>query len=324
MLTGKFTFSKAGAADVLEWTEVELAAPSADDVLIEHAAIGVNYIDIYHRAGVYPLALPSGLGVEGAGVVKAVGANVAHVKTGDRVAYVGGPPGAYAKARLIPAGRVVKIPDSVSFEVAAAMIFKGLTAQYLIHAAYPVAAGETVLLHAAAGGVGRIATQWLKHIGANVIAVVSSEEKATIAKAAGAAHALVNTDGSFAPAVREIAPNGVDVVYDSVGLTTYAGSLDSLKTRGMMVSFGTSSGALPANDGGIYGAKGSLYFTRPSIAHYMARRDQLEPGADMLFARIADGVLTPDQITTYALSDAAKAQSDLESRKTVGSLVLLP
>jgi NADPH2:quinone reductase len=319
---GAFKFTAPGGPEVLTWVEAEVAAPGPDEVLIEHAAIGVNYIDIYHRTGFYPLPLPSGLGVEGAGTVKAVGSNVSFVKPGDRVAYAGGPPAAYSTGRLIPAGRVVKIPDAVSFEVAAALLFKGLTAQYLIHAAYPVKAGETVLLHAAAGGVGRIAAQWLKHIGATVIGVVSTDEKAKIAKAAGVDHVIVDTDGSFAPKVREIAANGVDVVYDSVGKTTFAGSLDSLKQRGMMVSFGTSSGPIPPNDGGIFGAKGSLYFTRPSIAHYMARRDQLEPGAASLFEMLEKGIVTADKITSYKLADAAKAQADLEARKTVGSLVL--
>jgi NADPH2:quinone reductase len=320
---GAFKFTATGGLEVLTWVEAEVADSGPDEVLIEHGAVGVNYIDIYHRTGFYPLPLPSGLGVEGAGTVKVVGSNVKHVSAGDRVAYAGGPPGAYSTGRLIPAGRVVKIPDGVSFEVAAGMLFKGLTAQYLIHAAYPVKSGETVLLHAAAGGVGRIAAQWLKHIGATVIGVVGTDEKAAIAKAAGADHVIVDADGSFAPKVREIAPNGVDVVYDSVGKTTFAGSLDSLRQRGMMVSFGTSSGPIPPNDGGIFGAKGSLYFTRPSIAHYMARRDQLEPGAAALFEALQNGVVTADKITTYKLADAAQAQADLEARKTVGSLVLI-
>jgi NADPH:quinone reductase len=322
MSDGAFKFSATGGPDVLTWIEAEIAAPGPDEVLIDHAAIGVNYIDIYHRTGLYPLPLPSGIGVEGAGAVRAVGSNVTHVKPGDRVAYAGGPPAAYATARLVPAGRVVAVPNAISFDVAAGMLFKGLTAQYLIHAAYPVAAGETVLMHAAAGGVGRIATQWLTHIGAKVIAVVSTEDKAAGAKAAGAAHVIVDTEGTFAPKVREIAPDGVDIVYDSVGKTTFAGSLDSLRQRGMLVSFGTSSGTIPPNDGGILGAKGSLYFTRPSIAHYMARRDQLEPGAAAVFSALETGIVTPDQITTYALADAAKAQADLEARRTVGSLVL--
>jgi NADPH2:quinone reductase len=319
---GAYKFSATGGPDVLTWTDVEVAAPGADDILIEHAAIGVNYIDIYHRTGLYPLPLPSGIGVEGAGIVRAVGSNVSFVKEGDRVAYAGGPPGAYSTGRLVPAGRVVKIPDAVSFEVAAALLFKGLTAQYLTHAAYPVKAGETVLLHAAAGGVGRIALQMLKHIGATVIAVVSTDAKADVATGLGADHVIIDTEGTFAPKVREIVPGGVDVVYDSVGRTTFTGSLDSLRQRGMMVSFGTSSGTIAPNDGGILGAKGSLYFTRPSIAHYMARRDQLEPGAESLFAMLTDGIVTADSITPYPLSDAAKAQADLEARKTIGSLVL--
>lgn len=324
MTHAAYKFAVAGGPDVLDWTELDLPAPGADEVSLVHEAIGVNYIDIYHRSGFYPLALPSGIGVEGAGIVKAIGGNVRHVGVGDRVAYAGGPPGAYATGRLVPAGRVVGIPDAVAMDVAAAMLFKGLTAQYLVKQAYPVQTGQTVLLHAAAGGVGRIASQWLKHLGATVIGVVGSNEKADLARGAGVDHVIVDSEGTFAPGVRALVPDGVDVVYDSVGKTTFHGSLDCLRPRGMMVSFGTSSGPIPSNDGGIFGAKGSLYFTRPSIAHYMAKREQIEAASGELFELIAGGAITADRISTYALKDAAKAHADLEARKTTGSLILVP
>jgi NADPH2:quinone reductase len=323
-MTYAFRFSQTGGPEVLSWTEIELPAPGPDEIGLEHEAVGVNYIDIYHRTGAYPLPLPSGVGVEGAGRVTAVGGNVSHLSPGDRVAYVGGPPGAYAQVRLLPAGRAVKIPDWLDAKIAAATIFKGLTACYLVTQAYPVKAGETVLLHAAAGGVGRIAAAWLKHLGAHVIGVVGSEEKAAQARAAGVEHVVVSREGDFAPAVRALVPGGVDVVYDSVGRVTFAGSLDSLRPRGMLVSFGTASGPIPANDLGILGAKGSLYFTRCSIAHYMATNEQLRAGADQLFALLAAAVVPTDLVTTYPLREAARAQADLEGRRTAGSLVLLP
>lgn len=323
-MTKAVRFSAPGGPEVLTFAEVTLAAPGPDEILLRHEAIGVNYIDIYHRTGAYPLPLPSGIGVEGAGVVLAAGSNVRHVAPGERVAYVGGPPGAYAETRLLPAARAVKIPDWLEASTAAAMIFKGLTAYYLVNKARPVKVGETVLFHAAAGGVGRIATAWLKHLGAHVIGVVGSEEKAAVAKAAGAEHVIVSRDGGFAPAVRALVPVGVDVVFDSVGHDTFAGSLDSLRPRGMLVSFGTASGPIPANDYGILGAKGSLYFTRCSIAHYMATNADIAEGAAALFALIADGTIPADSITTYPLSEAARAQADLEGRRTTGSLVLVP
>jgi NADPH2:quinone reductase len=324
MSNGAFKVTTPGGAASLEWVEAAVGEPGADQIKLRHDAIGVNYIDIYHRAGAYPLPLPTGIGVEGAGVIEAIGSGVTHLAVGDRVAYAGGPPGAYADVRLVPAGRAVRLPTEIASETAAALLFKGLTAQYLIKSAYQVKAGDWVLFHAAAGGVGIIALQWLKHLGAKVIGVVSTQAKADLILSHGAIHAIVDTDGSFAAKVREIVPQGVDVVYDSVGKTSFAGSLDSLRQRGMMVSFGTSSGAIPANDMGILGAKGSLYFTRCTIAHYMATREQLVAGATDLFETIAAGVIKVGPLTKYALKDAVKAHQDLEARLTTGSLLLIP
>ena len=324
MTHGSYMITQFGPAEAMTWVSTTPGEPGATDIRLRHEAIGINYIDVYHRTGVYPLPLPSGLGVEGAGIVEAIGSAVTHLAVGDRVAYAGGPPGAYADVRMVPAARAVRLPDEVSSEAAAALFFKGLTAQYLIKSAYPVKAGETVLLHAAAGGVGQIASQWLHHLGASVIAVVGTPEKAALAKRHGAAEAIVDTDGTFAAKVRAIAPDGVDVVYDSVGKTTFAGSLDSLRVRGMMVSYGTASGPIPATDCGIFGAKGSLYFTRCSIAHYTARRDQLEAAAADLFDAIATGIVKFGEPRRYKLDAAVEAHRDLEQRRTTGSLLLIP
>jgi NADPH2:quinone reductase len=324
MVHGAYKVAAVGPAEVMEWVATEVGTPGADQIRLRHEAIGVNYIDVYHRAGVYPLPLPAGLGVEGAGIVEAVGSAVTHLKAGDRVVYAGGPPGAYADARLLPAARAVVIPEGIASDAAAALFFKGLTAQYLIRSTFPVQAGQWVLIHAAAGGVGLIACQWLLSLGANVIGVVGSEAKAALLQSFGVQHPIIDRDGTFAPKVRAIVPEGVDVVYDSVGKTTFTGSLDSLKVRGMLVGFGVSSGPVPSNDGAIFGAKGSLYYTRPSIAHYTATRAQLEGGAAELFGVVAQGIVKPGTITRYALKDAARAHRDLEARQTTGSVVLVP
>jgi NADPH2:quinone reductase len=324
MAHGAYKVVKVGPAEALEWTAVEVGQPGPEEIRLKHEAIGVNYIDVYHRTGVYPLPLPSGIGVEGAGIVEAVGSAVKHLAPGDRVVYAGGPPGGYAHARLLPAGRAVRIPDAISSEVAAAVFFKGLTAQYLIRSCVPVRAGQSVLVHAAAGGVGSLMCQWLVSLGADVIGVVSSEAKADVVRALGVKHVVVDQVGSFAAKVRAIVPSGVDVVYDSVGKTTFLGSLDSLKQRGILVQTGVSSGPAPLADGGMFAAKGSLYYTRPSIAHYMATRAQLEAGASDLFDAIATGAVKPENVTRYALKDAAQAHRDLEARRTTGSLTLIP
>lgn len=324
---GLYKFNEFGTADVLKWQEVELPAPGADEVAVRHEAIGVNYIDVYHRTGQFaaPLPLPNSLGIEGAGVIEAVGSNVNNLTVGDRVAYAGGPPGAYSTSRLIPAGRVVKIPDSISSEVAAAFIFKGLTAEYLIRRCYNVKEGDTVLMHAAAGGVGQIACQWLKSLGATVIGTVSTKHKAEIAKANGCDHVIVYTHENFSDRVREITDGkGCDVVYDSIGKDTFADSLACVKTRGTLVSFGAASGSVPLFDIAQLGTKGSIFLTRPSIAHYAATRTELEEGAAAVFKKLQQGVIKSEAITRYALGDAPQAHRDLEDRKTTGALILIP
>lgn len=320
-----FTFAQTGAPDVLTLADGPLAAPGEGQVQIRQEAIGINYIDVYHRSGTYPLPLPSGVGVEGAGVIEAIGPGVSGFNTGDRVVYAGGPPGAYATARNVPAARVVKLPDDVSMEDAASLFFKGLTVEYLIRRCFKVQAGDTVLLHAAAGGIGLIACQWLKALGATVIGTVGSDEKAALAKANGCTDTIVYTRENFVERVKEITGGaGVAAVYDSIGADTFMGSLDCLRPRGMLVSFGTASGPVPPLDLGILGAKGSLQVTRPSIAHYTAKRDELEAGAAAVFEMIRKGTLKAVGLKSYPLADAAKAQADLEGRKTAGSLVLIP
>ncbi|MGY8678857.1 quinone oxidoreductase [Bradyrhizobium sp. UFLA05-153] len=318
-------FSKVGSPDVLEWTTEELQQPAADQIQITQRAIGVNYIDIYHRSGLYPLPLPSGVGVEGVGIVEAVGESVKNFVPGDRVVYVGGPPGGYASARNVPAARALKLPDDIPTEVAASLIFKGLTVEYLIRRCHEVKKGDAVLFHAAAGGIGLIAGQWLKHIGATVIGTVSSEEKAKLARANGYDHTIIYTKENFTERVRDITRGeGVSAVYDSIGKDTFAGSLDTLRPRGILISFGTASGHVPPLDLAQLGAKGSLFVTRPSIAHYTAKREELEAAADALFEAIRLEHLKAIETKTYPLREAAQAHRDLEGRKTAGSLILVP
>lgn len=320
-----FKFSAAGGPDVLIFSEDVLAAPGEGQIQIRQEAIGVNYIDVYHRAGTYPLPLPSGVGVEGAGVIEAIGTNVSGFKVGDRVVYAGGPPGAYATARNVPAARALKLPDDISSLDAASLIFKGLTVEYLIRRCYKVAAGDTVLFHAAAGGIGLIACQWLKALGATVIGTMSSDEKAALARANGCDHTIIYSRENFVERVKEITRGaGVPVVYDSVGATTFTGSLDCLRPRGMLVSFGTASGPTPPLDLGTLGAKGSLFVTRASIAHYTAKRDELEAGGAAVFDMIRKGALKAVGLKSYPLADAVQAHRDLEGRKSSGSLVLIP
>lgn len=323
-MDGSFIITRAGGAEALQWREAEPAAPGPGQIHVRHQAIGVNYIDIYHRTGTYPLPLPSGIGVEGAGIIEAIGPDVSDLAVGDRIAYAGGPPGAYATARLVPAARAVRLPENISCETVAALLFKGLTAQYLLHSAHPVTPGQHVLFLAAAGGVGMIALQWLKRLGARTIGVVGTEQKAELALSLGAEHVIVAPDGDFAAKLREIVPAGVDVVYDSVGKNSFASSLDSLRPRGILVSFGTSSGPVPPTDLGVFGAKGSLFFTRCSVAHYMGTRPELLAGAGALFEMIGEGVIKPGRITRFKLAEAGAAQQALEGRRTQGSLLLIP
>ncbi len=318
-------FDKTGGPSVLKWREVTLGKPKKGEALVRHTAIGLNYIDTYQRSGLYPLPLPSGLGLEGAGVVEAVGAGVTHVKPGDRVAYAGGMPGAYAEARVMGADKLVKIPAKISDEQAAAMMLQGMTTEYLVRRTYPVKKGDMVLFHAAAGGVGLIAGQWLKSIGAVAIGTAGGPAKCKLAKAHGYTHVIDYTKQDFVKRVKTLTKGaGVPVVYDSVGKDTWDGSLDCLAPRGVMVSFGNASGAVPPFAPGILSAKGSLYLTRPTLMSYTATRKDLEGSARALFKLVTSGKIRIEINQTYALKDAKKAHQDLEGRKTTGSTILIP
>jgi NADPH2:quinone reductase len=314
-----------GGPEVLRWEDVEVGDPGPGQARVRQTAIGVNYIDIYHRTGLYPLSLPNGIGVEGAGVVEAVGPGVTIVSSGERVAYAGGAPGGYAEVRLMPADRLVRVPQGISDSQAAAMMLQGMTVQYLVRRTHRVAPGETVLLHAAAGGVGLIACQWLRSLGAKVIGTVGSDEKAALARAHGCDFPVVYTRESFVQRVKEITQGaGVPVVYDSVGKSTFQDSLDCLEPLGLMVSFGNSSGPVPPFELAILAAKGSLFITRPTLNAYTARRADLERTADELFEMVLSGRVKIEPRHAYALKDAARAHQDLEARRTTGSIVLLP
>ena len=316
---------QTGGPEVLCWETVDLPAPAAGEATVRHHAVGLNYIDTYHRTGLYPLPLPSGIGLEGAGVVEAVGEGVSEVKVGDRVAYAGGPIGAYAEVRNIPAHRLLQLPDSIGFDTGAAMMLQGLTAAYLLRKTYRVQPGDAVLIHAAAGGVGLIACQWAKALGATVIGTVGSPAKAALAKAHGCDHVIDYTTENFNQRVRDITGGeGVAVVYDGVGKDTFMGSLDSLRPMGMMVSYGNASGPVPPVDLILLSQKGSLFITRPTIMSYTAKRaDLLALGAE-LFEVVTSGRVRIEVHQTYALRDAAQAHRDLEARKTTGSTILLP
>ncbi|HEY4941069.1 MAG TPA: quinone oxidoreductase [Rhizomicrobium sp.] len=317
-------FSQTGGPEVLDYVDVDLPPPAAGQVRVKHTVIGVNFIDTYHRSGLYKLPLPSGLGGEGAGVVDTLGDGVTALKAGDRVAYAGGL-GAYAEAINLPADRLVKIPAGVSDETAAAAMLKGMTAQYLLKRTYPVKAGQTILFHSAAGGVGLIAGQWAKHLGVTVIGTVGSEDKIGLAKANGCTHVLNSRDPDWPKKVRELTGGaGVPVVYDSIGKDSFAGSLDCLAVRGMLVSFGNSSGAVPAFEPGILSAKGSLYFTRPTLVSYTRTAQELQETADDLFTVIASGAVKIAVHQRFKLSDARKAHEALHSRATTGATVLMP
>lgn len=316
---------QTGGPDVLSWEEIDLPAPAAGEATVRHHAVGLNFIDIYHRTGLYPLPLPSGIGLEGAGIVEAVGAGVTEVAVGDRVAYAGGPLGAYAEARNIPAHRLLKLPAGIDYPQAAAMMLQGLTAAYLLRRTYRVQAGDAVLIHAAAGGVGLIACQWAKALGATVIGTVGSAAKAELAKAHGCEHVINYSTENFSQRVREITGGeGVPVVYDGVGKDTFAGSLDSLRPLGLLVTYGNASGPVPPLDLLTLTQKGSLFVTRPTIMHYTAKRADLESLGEELFAVVASGQVRIEVNQSYALKDAALAHRDLEARKTTGSSILLP
>jgi len=317
-------FHRTGGPEVLSLDEVEVGAPGPGEARVRHTAIGVNFVDTYHRSGLYPLPLPSGLGVEAAGVVEKVGPGVSEVAPGDRVAYAA-TPGAYSEARVIPADRLVKLPERLSDRQAAAMMVKGLTVQALVRRTHRVEPGETVLFHAAAGGVGLIAIQWLKAIGATVIGTVGSDAKAALARAHGCDHVVVYTREDFAKRVREITGGeGVRVVYDSVGKDTFEGSLDCLRPFGLMVTYGNASGPVPPFDVGVLSRKGSLFLTRPTVFTYIARREDLLRGAAELFEMVLSGKVKIEIGGTWPLAQAAEAHRALQSRSTTGSLILLP
>jgi NADPH2:quinone reductase len=314
-----------GGPEVLRLEEVEAPPPGRGQVLIRHTAIGVNFIDTYHRTGLYPVTLPSGLGMEAAGVVEAVGEGVTRFRVGDRAGYCTGPIGAYAEANVVAAERAVALPVGVSDEAAAAAMLKGMTARYLLRKTFPVNHTHTVVIHAAAGGVGQIAVQWAKHLGATVIAVAGGAEKCALARSLGADHTIDSTAEDIAARVRALTGGeGADVVYDSVGKATFEASLNSLKPLGMFVSFGNASGPAPDLSPGVLSAKGSLFFTRPTLFHYTRTANLLQETADETFAMILNGSVKVAAPTRYPLVEAAMAHQDLEARKTTGSLVLGP
>ena len=317
-------FESFGGPEVLQYREVEVPEPGEGEARVAHRAIGVNYIDVYHRTGLYPLTLPSGLGGEGAGVVTAVGKGVRHVKAGDRVAYTAPPPlGSYADERVVAARCLVKLPDAIGDETAAAMMLKGLTAWYLLKRSYKVASGDWILLYAAAGGVGLIAAQWARELGARVIGIVSTPAKRELALAHGCEHVLL--DGDDVPRrVRELSGGGVPVVYDSVGRTTFYQSLDCLRPHGVLVSFGNSSGKVEPFGLHELMRRGSLYVTRPTLQDFIGERASLETGAAELFALVEKRRVEIEVNQKYPLRDAAQAHRDLEARKTTGSTVLIP
>jgi NADPH2:quinone reductase len=318
-------FAKAGAPEVLELHDFDLPPPRADEVRVKHTAIGVNFIDTYHRSGLYPVPLPSGLGLEAAGVVEVVGGNVTALAKGDRVVYCTGPIGSYAESNNVPADRAIKLPAGISDEVAASAMLKGMTAQYLLKRTYSLKAGETIVFHAAAGGVGLIACQWAKHLGATVIGTVGSDEKMALAKEHGCTRVLNTRAGDWSARVREITGgNGVPVVYDGIGKDTFMASLDCLAVRGMLVSFGNASGAVPAFEPGILSAKGSLYLTRPTLFHYTRTPRELQETADDLFAVILSGAVKIAIHQRFLLSQARQAHEALHARATTGATLLIP
>jgi len=317
-------YHKQGGPEVLQVDEVQVGDPGAGQVRIRHTAIGVNFVDTYQRSGLYPMQLPGVAGNEGAGVVEAVGAGVKDLKKGDRVAYTG-LPGSYCEARIVPADRMVKVPKGVSDEQAASMMLKGMTVHYLIFTTYKVKKGDTVLWHAAAGGVGLIACQWLKKLGVTTIGTVGSDDKAKLAKAHGCHHVINYSRENFVERVKEITKGRkLPVVYDAVGKSTWDGSLDCLQPRGLMVSFGNASGAVPPVNLGILSTKGSLYVTRPTLATHIAGRADLAKRAKDLFEVVKSGKVKIETTARYKLADAASAHRDLEGRKTTGSVVLVP
>ena len=314
---------KPGGPEVMEWTEVAVGKPGPGEARVRVHAAGLNFIDVYHRTGLYPLPLPAGIGLEGAGEVEEVGAGVAHVKAGDRVEFCEGPPGSYAEVRVMPARSLVRLPRSVDYETAAGMMLKGLTVQYLFRRTYKLQRGQTILFHAAAGGVGLIAMQWAKALGVTVIGTVGSQEKAELARAHGCDHVILYNQENVVERVRELTHGKmVPVVYDSVGKDTFGASLDCLQPFGLMVSFGNASGPVPPI--ALTALKGTLYLTRPSLMPHIANRANLDEMAADLFKVVTSGKVKIRIAQRYPMADAAQAHRDLEARKTTGQTLLLP
>jgi NADPH2:quinone reductase len=324
-MTKAIRINRVGGPEVMELVDVDLGPPGPGEAQVRHEAIGLNFIDVYFRTGLYPQPLPGALGMEGAGIVEAVGEGVTEVQVGDRVAYAGRPIGAYAEARNMPAAQLLVLPEKIGFDTAAAMMLQGLTVQYLFHRTVPLKAGDTILFHAAAGGVGLIACQWAKVMGVTLIGTVGSEEKAALATENGAHHVINYNKENFTERVKEITGGkGVSAVYDSIGKDTFIGSLDCLQPLGTMVSFGSASGPVPPFSLSELANRGSLFITRPSLMAYMARREDLEAAAKSLFGVVASGEVKIDIRQRYSLADVAQAHTELEARKTTGSSILLP
>ena len=316
---------KTGGPEVLKFEEIKLEKPNPDEVLIEHKAIGLNFIDTYHRSGLYPLELPSRLGGEGAGVIKEIGSKVKNFSVGDKVAYAGAPLGSYSTERNYPTKNLVKIPDGINFDIAATIMTKGLTTYYLLHKTYPVSANETILFHAAAGGVGQIFCQWAKSLGCKVIGTVGSDEKIRIAKKNGCDFVINYSKDNFSKKVLEITKGkGVPVVYDGVGKDTFSGSIECLRTRGMMVSFGNSSGSIGNIDVKKVIQPKGLYFTRPVMGQYLGTKEELNEASDLLFEKIRLGKVKIEIFKKYKLEDSIQAHKDLEARKIIGPAVIIP
>ena len=325
MKSNSVTIKNQGPPSVMKLSEVDIAGPKEGEVLIRQSVIGINYMDIYQRSGYYPMDLPSGIGLEASGIIAAVGTGVDNLTQGDRVVYSGGPPGSYANVRNVLASRVIRIPNGIEDEQAAAIFLKGTTAEYLLERAYKVEAGQTVLFHAAAGGVGLIAGQWGKAIGARMIGVAGGPEKCALAKEHGYAEVIDRKNENVVTRVKELTGGvGVPVVYDSIGKDTFKQSLECLSPRGYFISFGTTSGSVPPVDAAMLQHKGSLYFTRPTLANYCAARDDLELSAARLFKMIANGSVKTKIGQRFELSDVVRAHIDLEAGKTFGSSILIP
>ncbi|MEP3244009.1 MAG: quinone oxidoreductase [Sneathiella sp.] len=322
-MTKAIVFREAGGPEVMKWEQVDVGRPGSGEVRIRHTAVGLNFIDVYFRTGLYPAPLPATPGLEAAGIIEEIGEDVTGLTVGDRVAYAGRPLGAYAEARIIPADILIKIPDGIDDQTAAAMMLQGMTVEYLLQRTFHVKQGDTILFHAAAGGVGLLACQWAKHIGATVIGTVGSEEKGALAQAHGCDHIINYRSEDFVARVMEITNGaGVPVVYDGVGKDTFGGSLDCLQSRGMMVSYGNASGPVTGLDLSLLTAKGSLFVTRPSLMDYTATRPELEQSAADVIKLVEKGALKLTIGQTYPLSEAVKAHEDLENRKTTGSTIL--